>query len=173
MLTTIPLLFIYLSVVYATAPIAQHQIFHAGPNSELVIKLRGYDADGDVLTATISPGDTNAGKLYQLSQVYSDYGYEPKTGDEMSSNSIVTGSNNRIVFAPTRDTPQPRNAPWRQFTYTVNDGSTTSNVGIVKIVGSDKVLIWFSEICTCEPTLAAGFPRIQVFVFLFFFIFLI
>ena len=73
MLTTIPLLFIYLSVVYATAPIAQHQIFHAGPNSELVIKLRGYDADGDVLTATISPGDTNAGKLYQLSQVYSDY----------------------------------------------------------------------------------------------------
>ena len=61
MLTTIPLLFIYLSVVYATAPIAQHQIFHAGPNSELVIKLRGYDADGDVLTATISPGDTNAG----------------------------------------------------------------------------------------------------------------
>ena len=98
MLTTIPLLFIYLSVVYATAPIAQHQIFHAGPNSELVIKLRGYDADGDVLTATISPGDTNAGKLYQLSQVYSDYGYEPKTGDEMSSNSIVTGSNNRIVF---------------------------------------------------------------------------
>ena len=106
-----------------------------------MIKLRGYDADGDELTATIAPGDIKAGKLYQLSQVYSDYGYEPKLGDEMSSSSVVTGSNNRIVFTPNRDSPQPRNAPWRQFTYTVNDGTTTSNVEIVKIVGSDKILV--------------------------------
>ena len=144
--TSIPLLLVFianyvLSIVDAAAPIAQHQTFHASPNSELVIKLRGYDADGDELTATIAPGDIKAGKLYQLSQVYSDYGYEPKLGDEMSSSSVVTGSNNRIVFTPNRDSPQPRNAPWRQFTYTVNDGTTTSNVGIVKIVGSDKILV--------------------------------
>ncbi len=135
--TSVPLLLVFianyvLSIVDAAAPIAQHQTFHASPNSELVIKLRGYDADGDELTATIAPGDITAGKLYQLSQVYSDYGYEPKLGDEMSSSSIVTGSNNRIVFTPNRDSPQPRNAPWRQFTYTVNDGTTTSNVASLK-----------------------------------------
>jgi|EP00945_MAST-04E_sp_MAST-4E-sp1_P000782 hypothetical protein len=133
--------FIIPPVVDCAAPIAQHISIAASPNKELVIKLRGYDSDGDVLKATLSPGNTNAGKVYQLSQVYSDYGYEPKTGDVIKSSSEVTGSSNRVVFSPASNTAKPGNAPWREFTYVVNDGTSDSNVGIVKVVGSDKVLI--------------------------------
>ena len=125
----------------ASKPIAQHMTMHASPNTELVLKLRGYDADGDELKAVVQPGDLTAGKLSQLSQIYSDYGYEPKTGDAITTSVDVTGSSNRIVFTPTTDTPKPKNAPWRQFTYVVNDGMQDSEVGIVKIVGADKVLI--------------------------------
>ena len=40
-----------------------------------------------------------SGSLYQLSQVYSSYGYEPKSGKLIDKNgTIVTGSNNRIVY---------------------------------------------------------------------------
>jgi len=70
--------------------------------------LRGYDADGDELKAVVQPGDLTAGKLSQLSQIYSDYGYEPKTGDAITTSVGVTGSSNRIVFTPTTDTPKPK-----------------------------------------------------------------
>ena len=60
--------FIIPPVVDCAAPIAQHISIAASPNKELVIKLRGYDSDGDVLKATLSPGNTNAGKVYQLRQ---------------------------------------------------------------------------------------------------------
>lgn len=46
------------------------------------------------------------GKLFQLSQVFSAYGYEPKDGTVISSNNptIVTGSKNRIYYRrPTPD----------------------------------------------------------------------
>ena len=40
-----------------------------------------------------------SGSLYQLSQVYSSYGYEPKSGKLINENgTLVTGSNNRIVY---------------------------------------------------------------------------
>ncbi len=41
------------------------------------------------------------GKLHQLSQVFSAYGYDPKAGTQItnSSTAIVTGSNNRLYYA--------------------------------------------------------------------------
>lgn len=39
------------------------------------------------------------GSLFQLSQVFSSYGYEPKGGSKVAvSNTNVTGSNNRIYY---------------------------------------------------------------------------
>ncbi len=39
------------------------------------------------------------GSLFQLSQVFSSYGYEPKAGSKVAmGNSNVTGSNNRIYY---------------------------------------------------------------------------
>lgn len=45
-----------------------------------------------------------SGTLYQLSQVFSNYGYEPKNGEKITSTKTqVTGSNNRVYY--TRNQP--------------------------------------------------------------------
>jgi hypothetical protein len=43
---------------------------------------------------------TGNGALYQLSQVYSNYGYEPKNGPLIPNNqkTLVTGSQHRIYY---------------------------------------------------------------------------
>ena len=41
----------------------------------------------------------SSGSMYQLSQVFSSYGYEPKGGELISfAGTVVTGSNNRIYY---------------------------------------------------------------------------
>lgn len=108
-------------------------------NTDVVINLQGFDLDGDSLTVTIT-SLPSAGSLYQLSQVFNDYGYEPKRGSSVTSNTVVSGSNQRIIYSP----PPNRNAPvgkWASFTYTVTDGTTTSHQGIVSLVSSDRVLV--------------------------------
>jgi hypothetical protein len=41
-----------------------------------------------------------SGSIYQLSQVFSTYGYEPKKGVQISSTSTaITGSDNRLVYS--------------------------------------------------------------------------
>jgi hypothetical protein len=72
--------------------------------------------------------------------VYNDYGYEPKRGGAVTVNSKVYGSQFRIIYVP----PVNKNAPvgkWADFTYTVNDGSSTSKQGIVTLVSSDKWIV--------------------------------
>ena len=45
-----------------------------------------------------------SGSIYQLSQVFSMYGYEPKKGVQITSTSTaITGSDNRLVY--TRPNP--------------------------------------------------------------------
>ena len=58
------------------------------------------------LTATITSLPT-VGTLYQLSQVFSDYGYEPKRGVPLTTPGVVLGSKNRLLYVP----PPFTNAP--------------------------------------------------------------
>ena len=45
-----------------------------------------------------------SGSIYQLSQVFSMYGYEPKKGVQiLSSSTAITGSDNRLLY--TRPNP--------------------------------------------------------------------
>lgn len=57
----------------APAPIAQHYAVTADGSGEVIIPLIGYDVDGDATTARIESLPA-VGQLYQLSQVFSDYG---------------------------------------------------------------------------------------------------
>ena len=42
----------------------------------------------------------SSGTLSQLSQVFSSYGYEPKTGSKISQvSTTVTGSDNRLIYS--------------------------------------------------------------------------
>lgn len=55
------------------------------------------------------------GTLYQISQVFSDYGYEPKRGLALNSASVaspiaITGSRNRFVYVPPWNTNAPLEA---------------------------------------------------------------
>ena len=61
------------------------------------------------------------GTLYQISQIFSDYGYEPKRGLAITSAApsspvTITGSRNRFVYTPPANTNEPQNAvrAWRQ-----------------------------------------------------------
>jgi len=67
----------------------------------------------------------------QLSQVYSDYGYEPKAGATIATvPAVVTGSLSRAVYTP----PVGENAPegrWSVMEYVVSDGASQSAPGTV------------------------------------------
>lgn len=100
-------------------------MYHAAPGDEIVVTLKGFSRSGvDVstppdfsdtryqgltkccshstlqLSATITSLPQN-GQLYQLSQVFSAYGYEPKRdmAPIAAVPAAVTGSKNRVVFA--------------------------------------------------------------------------
>lgn len=79
-------------------PIALHQLIVVDTASDAVIRLKGYDYyDPNLEYKVITAPDT--GSLYQLSQVFSSYGYEPKAGTKlMSGKTTITGSNNRVYY---------------------------------------------------------------------------
>jgi hypothetical protein len=76
------------------------------PSGDAVIRLKGYDLDGDQLSFSVT-ALPSSGSLYQLSQVFSSYGYEPKNGKIISATpAVVTGSNNRVYYKrPSPDAP--------------------------------------------------------------------
>ncbi|CAN0198904.1 unnamed protein product, partial [Scytosiphon promiscuus] len=124
------------------APLALHQVVSVSAGGEVVIRLTGYDLDGDELVATISSLPTSgtlhqASCRYGLSKVYSDYGYDPAAGEAISgSGSVqVTGSGNRVVYRRPAADAEPIGR-WGSFTYTVSDGSDTAKAGTVYLVPS-------------------------------------
>lgn len=91
----------------AAVPIAPHLAITVPKNGEVVIKLLGYDTDGGVLRANIVSLPA-AGALFQVSQIFSDYGYSPKRGVAIGSAGVaVTGSSNQVVYTPPWNTNPP------------------------------------------------------------------
>lgn len=89
------------------------------------------------------------GSLHQLTQVFSDFGYEPKRGSQIGAGQLpatVSGSQNRVVYAPPANTNAPAGA-WTTFTYTVFDGTAESLPGIVWVLPPHERLVHsgFSE----------------------------
>ena len=92
----------------------------------------------------------DSGSLYQLSQVYSAYGYEPKRGTSITEmDTPVTGSNNRVYYK--RPSPDAAGInKWGSFSYATSTGasgsgeSETATVTLVSpsghLVGSDFLL---------------------------------
>jgi hypothetical protein len=119
-------------------------------NGEVLVHLTGYDADGDKLEARITSVPDN-GAIHQLSQIFSDFGYQPQKGLQIASASsaapvVVTGSRNRIVYTPPAHTNAP-DGKWTLFTYVVSDGTTVSEEGIVWMVPSHQQVV-FSDFAT-------------------------
>lgn len=130
-----------------TAPIALHMVVPAAANSEHVVRLRGYDADGNNLKVSLvtlpQPSAATAGSLHQLSQPYSAYGYEPKRGNPISAEgTVVTGSANRLVYSPPRNRKAPADR-WGFFRYQVEDTSFVKSAkpGLVALLAPGNVLV--------------------------------
>lgn len=83
----------------------------------------------------------SSGNLYQLSQVYSDYGYDPKAGTLITtSKTVVTGSNSRVYYTrPTSDAAN--NQLWDTFTFTSKNGLSESYAGTVTLVPPSGTLV--------------------------------
>lgn len=126
--------------IFAAAPQSLHQLYVVAPGASEVLSLRGFDIDGDKTTATITSLPAS-GKLYQLSDIYSKYGYDPKIGTEITStNTLINDSRMRLLYV--RPTPDREvNGEWDRFEYTVNDGTTSSLAGTVVLTGSNKKII--------------------------------
>lgn len=128
------------SMAVPSGPIAFNQLVIVDASGNTVIRLRGFDTTGAPLQYNIQsiPG---SGSLYQLSQVFSAYGYEPKTGVQITStNVVVTGSNNRVYYSrPGYDVAS--NNEWGTLTYTVSNGISQSPLGIVTLVPPSGALV--------------------------------
>ena len=82
-----------------------------------------------------------SGSLYQLSQVFSDYGYDPVAGSKISAtNSVVTGSNSRVYYSrPTPDAAD--NQLWDRFTFTARNNASGSYEATVTLVPPSGALV--------------------------------
>ncbi|KAG7382045.1 hypothetical protein PHYPSEUDO_005354 [Phytophthora pseudosyringae] len=145
--TSAPLLHI-LVLLWATSAhaasqtlIARNLVYHVDSGAEQVLYLKGFNYDGAKLSYKITSLPLN-GEIYQLSDIYSEYGYEPKRAASPITTvpTIVTGSNNRIVFLRPPFGGPRRDNKYAEFRYTVTDGVTTSNEGIVVITTSDALV---------------------------------
>lgn len=134
---------IYISLA---VPFAFHQLIVM--NSSLqgyIVRLKGGDKIGSKLTTFITQLP-KYGTLFQLSQVYSLYGYHPVSGMPITHNhTLVTGSLHRVYYVP--NTRLFCRFCSDVFSFIVTDDSSQSfpgNVTMVDaygtIVGSDFLL---------------------------------
>lgn len=136
---------IFLSVGFlglaVAIPYALHQLVVVDTAGDAVIRLSGYDSSvaSNKMTYTVT-GAPSDGSLYQLSSVYSQYGYEPKAGTAVTSAAVVTGSSNRVYYK--RPSPDASTVnKWDTITFTASDGSEDSTEGTVTIVPSNGALV--------------------------------
>lgn len=107
-------------------PIAIHQLIVVDAAGYALIRLSSYSKTTPNMIYSISALPVS-GSIYQLSQVFSMYGYEPKKGVQiLSTSTAITGSDNRLVY--TRPNPdQAGTEKWDviQFIATGSDGVTS------------------------------------------------
>jgi hypothetical protein len=116
-----------------TKSYALHQLITIDKSSNTVIRLKGYDTYSNDLKYYIVNCTTNNGNLFQLSSVYSNYGYEPIAGTVIKPDIkvAVTGSQHRIYYTTSGNVPAGK---WDTISFIVNNGQEDSYEGYVTIV---------------------------------------
>lgn len=126
------LIFCLNAPIIIAIPIAIHQLIVVNISSSSIIRFKGFDSANPKLVYKIQTVP-DSGKVYQLSQVFSDYGYLPIQGETLTGKATVTGSQNRIYYM--RPSPDKEvNNEWDTFFFTALDGPNESSMGIVKFV---------------------------------------
>jgi len=129
-------------------PQAPHFFQTISKGAAEIVYLYGYDSDGTDLQATITCLP-KTGKLYHLSQVFNDYGYEPKQGTAVKVNDKITSTDNRILYVRPKHDKLTKGL-WDTFKYTVTEtcdtpghctDTRTSNEGIVTLGHAKSVVL--------------------------------
>lgn len=115
--------FLLLNLITAihALPLALHQLVVLDSCVNSVIRLKGYDTSSPKLSYSIL-SNPSSGSLYQLSQVYSNYGRSPVSGSQIlpDPNVTVTGSKNRLNYV--RPCPDAvSNHMWGSFTFAASN----------------------------------------------------
>jgi hypothetical protein len=135
-------LLLALSPIYVSiaVPFAFHQLIVM--NSSLqgyIVRLKGGDKIGSKLTTFITQLP-KYGTLFQLSQVYSLYGYHPVSGVPITHNhTFVTGSLHRVYYVP--NTRLLCRFCSDMFSFIVTDGTSQSFPGNVTMVDADGMIV--------------------------------
>jgi hypothetical protein len=80
-------------------PIAIQQLVIVEPGGNSIVRLTSYDTSGKQLNYTLTSSSASGAQIFQLSQVYSSYGYNPVAGQLISvGNTAITGSLNRFYY---------------------------------------------------------------------------
>jgi hypothetical protein len=132
-----------LAVASAVVPLAPCISRTVDKGSYVEFKLTGYDLDGDSVNNPISASITSlptTGTLYHLSQVYNDYGYEPKLGEAVKLNDKITSTNRRLIYQrPEND--YPASGKWDEFKYKIDDGTVLSAEGTITVTDKSTTTV--------------------------------
>ena len=135
-------LLLALSPIYVSlaVPFAFHQLIVMNSSlSGYIVRLKGGDKIGSKLTTFIRQLP-KYGTLFQLSQVYSLYGYHPVSGVPITHNhTLVTGSLHRVYYVP--NTRLFCRFCSDVFSFIVTDGSSQSFPGNVAMVDADGTIV--------------------------------
>jgi len=138
-----------------------HQLVVVENAGSSVVRVKSFDLNSHNLAYKLK-SVPDSGSIFQLSQVFSSYGYEPKAGVQiLAAETTVTGSNNRIYYQ--RPSPDAVGVDkWDTFNFiVVSEDGVSSYEGTVTLVppsgaiaGSSFLL--GSEVWTIEGNKAAS-----------------
>ena len=136
------IIFLFVLIIHSVLsfPIAINQLVIVNASSSVVIRFRGYDQVDPYLTINLLNLPVT-GNIYQLSQVFSNYGYQPAAGNLITtSNTIVVGSSNRIVYKrPNQD--YATNKLWDILQFTIISSTGVSYPGQITLVPPTGLLV--------------------------------
>ncbi|TMW63770.1 hypothetical protein Poli38472_002711 [Pythium oligandrum] len=133
---------VHLLYELAKKPIAKNLVYHVDPGQEAVISFKGFNLDGAKLKITITSLPDN-GELYQLSQVFSQYGYEPKREPQPITTvpTVITGSMNRAVFLRSIYGGPSLNSKYAEFRYTVSNANGETSAEAIVVITTNDALV--------------------------------
>jgi len=136
-------------------PIAIHQLIIVNSSDSTLVRFRGYDDSNPKLKYVIKTIPTS-GKIYQLSQVFSDYSYNPIQGALINqTNAEVTGSQNRVYYRrPSLD--RETNGLWDTVKFIAKNSSSESYEGYITFVPPTGMLIGSDFLLSNEAWTVVG-----------------
>lgn len=123
-------------------PQAIHQLVVVDVAGSILLRLKSYSSKRLINVVYYINSLPTKGSVYQLSQVFSAYGIEPKKGDQITkTKTVVTGSNSRILYVR----PSPDFATyglWDVLSYYINSKEgIQSTIGTITLVPPSGVLV--------------------------------